>query len=38
MRKCEKILFNSMDKKRRHQACRAFLEEERKLQIKNKKK
>lgn len=24
MRKCEKILFNSMDKKCRHQACQAF--------------
>lgn len=37
MRKCEKILFNAIDKNIRHQACQAFLEEERKLQTKNKK-
>lgn len=37
MRKCEKILFNSLDKQTRHIVCQAFLEEERKLQAKNKK-
>ena len=37
MRKCEKILFNTIEKRRRHQVCQAFLEEERKLQMKNKK-
>ena len=37
MRKCEKILFNVIEKGRRHQVCQAFLEEERKLQMKNRK-
>jgi len=37
MRKCEKILFNTLDKRTRHVVCKAFLEEERKLQTKNKK-
>lgn len=38
MRKCEKILFNVLDKQTRHYICKSFLEEERKLQMKNKKK
>ena len=37
MRKCEKILFNTIEIGRRHEACKAFLDEERKLQIKNRK-
>lgn len=37
MRKCEKILFNNLDKRTRHAVCQTFLEEERKLQMKNKK-
>jgi hypothetical protein len=37
MRKCEKILFNNLDKQTRHEVCKSFLEEERKLQMKNKK-
>lgn len=37
MRKCEKIIFNTLNKERRHEVCQAFLEEERKLQIKNRK-
>lgn len=37
MRKCEKILFNSVDNDVKHEVCQAFLEEERKLQMKNKK-
>ena len=37
MRKCEKILFDTLDKRTRHAVCKAFLEEERKLQMKNKK-
>lgn len=37
MRKCEKILFNVLDKRTRHVICQSFLEEERKLQTKNKK-
>ena len=37
MRKCEKILFNTLDKQTKHKVCQAFLEEERKLQVKNKK-
>ena len=38
MRKKEKILFNTLDKSVKHQICQAFLEEERKLQMKNRKK
>jgi len=37
MRKCEKILFNTVDKRTKHQVCQAFMDEERKLQMKNKK-
>lgn len=37
MRKCEKILFNILDKHTRHFICQSFLDEERKLQMKNKK-
>lgn len=37
MRKSEKILFNVLDKRTRHEVCKSFLEEERKLQMKNKK-
>jgi len=37
MRKSEKILFNTLDKQTRHTICQTFLEEERKLQTKNKK-
>lgn len=38
MRKSEKILFNTLDKQTRHAVCQAFLEEERKMQMKNNKK
>lgn len=37
MRKCEKIIFNALPKNQRHIVCQAFLEEERKLQMKNRK-
>jgi len=36
MRKCEKIIFNTLNKERRHEVCQAFLEEEIKLKKKNK--
>lgn len=37
MRKSEKIIFNTVDEKQKHKVCQAFMEEERQLQMKNKK-
>jgi hypothetical protein len=37
MRKCEKIIFNTIDKKNKHAACQAFLAEERALKQKGNK-
>jgi hypothetical protein len=38
MRKCEKIIFNTVDNKNKHQVFQKFLEEERKLKQKGTKK
>ncbi len=37
MRKCEKIIMNTIDKKNKHEVFKAFLEEERKLKQKGAK-